>query len=431
MRSVLLMLFLTGMCVQTAGAADSTRVLTPEVRARKAIKQLGDEIERNARWVSRRRSFTMDGVPYGLTGVPVLYYSITSGINYGGWIEVADYLQRPYRYRVNVRWWLSTRGKRKNQLRTSIPNIGGDRVSVRFMTQDRRDIGTQFFGIGNDTEIKADQVALNPDFYTYHLEQQRTGIDVEYRVVGNLEVFGGLRFNRGLVSRANEARDNKDYFVFKDIGTDDELAGIGTGWSHFMVYGLIRDTRDEQEVPTSGDYFELAFLRPLKFMQPDHDFTRTTAIYTRYFSFRPSIIDHGKYLLIGRVVLEKLDGEFPFYEATEVGGSVHGDNIGEAAKIRGFESRRFADRAKILCTVELRRFIAARRIRRQFIQAQVIGFTDFGRVAPKIRDLEFKDYHYGGGTGIKFTWNSQLSLRTDIAFSREGWQWYLDMGHIF
>ena len=131
------------------------------------------------------------------------------------------------------------------------------------------------------------------------------------------------------------------------------------------------------------------------------------------------------------MLLEDLSGDVPFYELTEVGGSIRSFKIGGAATLRGYESRRFADTTKLLWTSELRRFFRPIWVRRQFIQAQAIVFCDIGRVAPGVADLVGVDYHAGAGAGIQATWNSQLTLRFDVAFSPEGHKIYLAFGDMF
>ena len=51
-------------------------------------------------WLAKRRQVAIAGVPYGITGLPVVYYSPRTGWNYGARLQWADYRRRPYRYKV-------------------------------------------------------------------------------------------------------------------------------------------------------------------------------------------------------------------------------------------------------------------------------------------------------------------------------------------
>lgn len=84
------------------------------------------------RWMSKRRQFTLAGVPYGVTGLPFLFFSPNTGWNYGMRVHWADYRRRPYRYKLTLHTQQSTEGKIKNRIRLKVPRISGtgDRKSV-------------------------------------------------------------------------------------------------------------------------------------------------------------------------------------------------------------------------------------------------------------------------------------------------------------
>ena len=242
-----------------------------------AVTVIEQSVMQGVDWLQRRRTFSIDGVPYGVTGMPIVFYSGGAGFHYGGWLEVADYGERPYRYRANVQWWLTTAGKRDHHMRVEIPSFLWDRLAIRVMTRDLKDIGTSFFGIGNDSEILRDELDREPDYYLYHLEQQRSSLDMEANLVGPLAFFAGTRFNRGLPSRVHESRQNA-YYVFNNA-----FLGVDAGWSNFVAAGLILDTRDDQEVTSSGVHHRAVVSEVLLVagvglrLQPlDAPFTRTT-----------------------------------------------------------------------------------------------------------------------------------------------------------
>ena len=389
-----------------------------------AVEAIERNVLQGVDWVQRRRTFTMNGIPYGVTGMPIVFYSLNSGFHYGGWLEVADYSSRPYRYRVNFQWWLSTGGKRDHHIRVEIPGLLSERFAFRFLTQDRKDIGANFFGTGNDTRIEQGEIDQEPDYYVYHLEQQRTSLDFETNITGPLVFFAGARFNRGLPSRVQESKGDA-YFVFNN-----GFVGLDAGWSNFLAAGFIFDTRDDQELTTSGFLSEFSAQKSFSWLGTDYEFTRLTLIHTHYLPMRLPI-DRGRYVWVNRVLCEELSGSVPFYELTEIGGSIRSFKIGGVASFRGYESRRFADKRKLIITSEMRRFFRPFRVRGQYIQTQAILFCDFGRVATDFCDLFSSTYHYGAGAGVQATWNSQLTLRFDAAFSPEGHRMYLEFGDMF
>ncbi len=63
-------------------------------------------------------------------------------------------------------------------------------------------------------------------------------------------------------------------------------------------------------------------------------------------------------------------------------GAIRSAWVGSKEALRGFESRRFADKAKVLTNTELRRFLPSWKIKGQNLETQAILFADFGRVSP-------------------------------------------------
>lgn len=401
--------------------SESWAQAAPVERVVQSVQQGGEDA---VDWVNRRHTFTMNGQPYGFTALPIIFYTPNSGFHYGGWAEITNYAIRPYRYRINTQWWLSTLGKRNHHIRMDIPELWGSRFNLRVVTQDLKDIGASYFGIGNGTRIDKEAERRESNFYRYKLEQQRTALDLEAELWGPFTVFSGVRFQRSSPSRVDETKS--DYLVF----SDPKPLGLAAGWSNPLSAGLLVDTRDDQEFPTSGFLAELSGQEAFSWMNPDYVYRRVTIAYTQYrtlavHNLRPRTI------LVLRGLFENLEGEVPFYELTEVGGSVRGFDLAGNTMMRGYESRRFADKQKILLSAELRRVLKDQTLWGHFFQSQGIVFADAGRVANKLKELNPVGLHPSGGVGARLTWNAQLSLRTDFALSPEGHKILISFGSLF
>jgi hypothetical protein len=72
------------------------------------------------KWMAKRKQVFFNGNPYGVTGLPVAYYSPGSGWNYGLRLQIADYGRRPYRYKLTVHSVSSTEGKRNIYVRLNV-----------------------------------------------------------------------------------------------------------------------------------------------------------------------------------------------------------------------------------------------------------------------------------------------------------------------
>ena len=100
--------------------------------------------------------------------------------------------------------------------------------------------------------------------------------------------------------------------------------------------------------------------------------------------------------------------------------------------MRGYRSRRFADQRKMLYSVELRRPFESHRWREHYFDTLAMLFFDAGRVASRVSSvLDPGGLHPSGGLGYRMTWNSQLRIRSDFAFSSEGQMFLLSFGNLF
>jgi len=382
----------------------------------RSADQVGAEVDRSLEWLQRRRTFTMNGVPYGLTGLPILFYTPSSGLRYGAWVQITDYRMRPYLYRVKVQWLLTTNGKRNHYVSVDLLPVP---TEVRFITQDLDDIDAHFFGIGNNTKVNKDSVAAEPDYYRYVLEQQKTAFDLEQSLAGPLAAFVGVRFARTKPSRVNPTKDT--YFVFRQP----DLPGVTTGWTNTVALGIILDTRDDRDVPTRGALSDFSVRKAFRWLGSNNQELRLTLIHTRYIPLR------RRYTIVARAIIESMTGNTPFYEMSEIGGSLRTFDVMGAANLRGYVSRRFAAQDKLLLTAEVRRSFAVRRWHRQYIMPQAIAFADLGRFASSFAQMGIDQIHSSAGLGLRFTWNEQLSLRSDIAVSPEGHRFLFRVGSQF
>ena len=177
---------LLSMPPSAAAAADATEELE------QAARDARDRAKKGYERLSRRRTFDIDGVPYGATGLPIAFFTPSSGLHYGGWLEVANYGREPYVYRANVQWYLTTKGKRNHHMRLDFPTPFGFPVNARILTRDLKNTGASFFGIGNEADISDERTDREPDYYRYLLEQQLSAFDLEFAELEPLVIFGGI-----------------------------------------------------------------------------------------------------------------------------------------------------------------------------------------------------------------------------------------------
>lgn len=108
------------------------------------------------------------------------------------------------------------------------------------------------------------------------------------------------------------------------------------------------------------------------------------------------------------------DHRIPFYLQPALGGN---DDL------RGFQRYRFYDDQAVIVNVE-HRWVASSAL-------DMALFADFGKVAPKLSDIDFTDLEWSGGIGFRFRLNDAYVMRIDFAAGREGFRFMWTFSDIF
>jgi outer membrane protein assembly factor BamA len=111
---------------------------------------------------------------------------------------------------------------------------------------------------------------------------------------------------------------------------------------------------------------------------------------------------------------EKGGSIVPFYDLPTIGGR---------STLRGFHSRRFADRSAMSAALEYRY-----RIWRYMDWG---FFMDTGQVAEEIKDFARDRLHTGYGVRFMVRTKGERAVSIDLGHSREGWMFYVDFTPTF
>jgi hypothetical protein len=188
------------------------------------------------RWMAKRRQFTLRGTPYGVTGLPFVFYSPNTGWNYGTRLHWADYRRRPYRYKLTLHVQKSSAGKVKNRLRLKVPRISGTGFGLRLEASLERNLRTRYYGLGNDSvNDKSLLDRKSPDYkdenyYHYILkEDPRLILSLLRHIYGPVSMSTGLGLERTDV----DPLGRKAFYL--DQGTPD---GVKDGFTGFLSLTL-------------------------------------------------------------------------------------------------------------------------------------------------------------------------------------------------
>ena len=370
-----------------------------------------------ARWVARRRQFNLLGVPYGFTGLPIVFPSANTGFNYGFKANWVDYRRKPYRYKATVYWVKSTEGRYSYTVRLKVPRISGTGFGVRLQATSSKDIRARYYGLSNDS-VNDKNAAEN--YYYYVLSLPRFIFSLLRHVHGPVSMSVGF----GLEQTDVDPRGDVSFYQVEERG-DLVIDGV-TG---FLSATVDYDTRDDPTIPKTGTFHEWSYETSrnsvLGLFFEEIDFSRYTFTDARYFPLSVRLN------LAHRTIFEALKGSVPLYAYGEIGGSRRKKGLGGNDSLRGFDRQRFTDNIRLFTNTEFRYQLRKTRAFRQYLEWNAAVFVDAGEVAPGVADLSVGELRWTGGFGLRLYWNSDFVIRSDVAFSSEQMGWNLSYSNVF
>lgn len=356
------------------------------------------------RWLAQRRQLTIAGIPYGFTGLPVLYYSRRTGWNYGARLQWADYRRRPYRYKFILHAVRSTEGKIDYFIKLKVPRISGTLFGVLLQASMDRNMRTRYYGLGNDTAYDKDLADKN--YYFYILEEPRFTFSLLRQLYGPVTMSVGLGLER------TDIRPRSEPSILK--GTPDAVVEGITG---FVSATLEWDTRDDETTPLVGTFHEWSYETSrnslLALFFEEIDYQRYTFTDARHWPISDRLN------LAHRTVFEVLDGAIPLYAYGEIGGSRRIKGLGGSDVLRGFDTQRFTDNIRFFTNTEARYRLYTTRWFGQHLEWKGTLFADTGRVWHRLGELSPAGLHGTAGVGGRIYWNADFVIRLDLGFSAE------------
>lgn len=359
------------------------------------------------RWMSKRRQFVLRGVPYGFTGLPVVYFSPSRGWIYGIRVHWVDYSQgyRPYRYKMTSYILKSTKGNFNFTYKIKVPYSPYTGFGLRLLLRAEKDIDTRYYGLGNDKIIDKSK---DGDYYLYILKRPRFIVSLLREMHGPISASAGIGLEWTDIDKRGESA------FYDDEGTPDGVTDGGTG---FFILTLEWDSRDDDTVVRRGVFHEWSYENSsnslIGIFFEKIDFRRYTFTDSRYYSLTKRL------LLAHRMVFEALTGSVPLYAYGEIGGSQRIKGLGGSDSLRGFDKQRFTDNIRFFSNTEMRYQLHEMRLFKQYLEWYGVGFVDSGRVWSTLDEVSPGGMHWTVGVGSRLIWNSDFVIRTDVGFSEE------------
>ncbi len=402
---------------------------------------------------------------FGWAGLPLLNFSTDSGVGYGVRLELYDYgqNQKPYRYSLTTQLFQTSRGEMNHRLALDAPRFRGSKWRINGEIQLHGDRFAPWYGLGGTVEYEQDfntcddRDALeidpdvcpgNPDFrglryYSYEALGPWAGINLRRDISGPWKLMAGYLFRLVFINtrypddlgQTGPSRLVEDLMAGEPIVGLDGLEPDGDGSVDTtriaeVQTGLIYDTRDIESAPTRGIFGEVSVRASSPVVGASYWYWGANFNLRGY----RHIDAARRFVLAGRVVLDMVDGDVPFYELNRTGGLSRIEGPGGLGSIRGLLRARYAGKVKALVSTELRWSFATLRPRGHKVELTAVTALDTGRAWRDLgSDGPFFDWPLSSAGGLRIAYNDNFVIRVDYgySFSDQTSTVYIDFGHSY
>ncbi len=278
-----------------------------------------------------------------------------------------------------------------------------ERLFVDFYTKYENSPQMDFYGQGGDSSLD------NLSSYLYE------DLTADFRIGYNIREWLRLGGTIGAVAVHTGPGKRSGVPSLDEAFTPEQALGFGMDTWYSRWGGFIEvDYRDLPGGPRSGGYYSTTI------RQYEDEGLDTFNFTQMVFEIQQYIPYFNKNRVIAFRLLAEITSEdegsavIPFYLQPKLGGN---DDL------RGFQRYRFYDNQAIIASVEHRWYASS--------VLDMAIFADAGKVAPKLRDVDFSELEWSAGIGFRFKVQDAYIMRIDFAAGREGFRWMWTFSDIF
>ena len=325
--------------------------------------------------------------------LPVVYYTPESGLFYGASILYNFFISREKPINPS-QIQLAAGYTTKNQTLIFIPfQLYWDKNNWRSTGElGFYNYAYPMYGIGNNGDPE--------EFTTYRAIFPRVRAFYMKQIKPNL--FVGLRY----------WFENYDIIVWDSAGIFQREDFNGADYNRTSGIGpaLIYDTRDAIYYPREGHYLETYLEWNNTYTGSTHNYSMLSIDYAYYYSlFDKTVLAANAFTMTGF-------GSIPFNRLAQLGGN---------KKMRGYFQGYFQDKKLALLQLEWRQEL--------FWRIGLVAFGSTGQVAESFSDYGMNRWHYAGGGGLRFTFDTKkhINVRLDYALGKESSGFYISFNEAF
>lgn len=359
-------------------------------------------------------------------GFPVIGGSTDIGVQLGVAATVTHQGDRykPYWWKIDGLVSLSVKGgprgteivQQSHDMRFDIPGGGSGQIRLMPGVFYDKTINSGYFGLGNAAPLVTDRNGEVGERYQFRHEELSTRLNARSPLGGPYSTMYGwqLRYlhprayagSKLAIDAATRSHDGRP--LIRGL----EPLGVAT-----INQGLVYDTRDDEVFTRRGEYHLAAWRLSGAVPTDSHVYWAGLDFIARKYLPLP-----GSFVLAGRIIVDLMAGNVPFYDLSQGGAFDPDDLPGGAESVRGIPNGRYSGLVKAIGNIELRRIHGAVRLFGSRFQIGTNEFFDTGRVWTNYTFSDPRDgtglgLKYGVGGGVFMIWDTAALFRIDVAYS--------------
>jgi Omp85 superfamily domain len=375
-------------------------------------------------------------------GFPVLGGNSDIGFGFGAIGSLARFSEgyAPFRWRLEALVMMTAKQGpdggvslpyHDDYLKLDLPGLVGGKLRLYAELGFGRYSDSGYYGLGNASGVDP---APRPRFHQYDHIYPQLRSRARIKLTNSLQMMLGatLTYNWiNLYEGSLLARHAQQ-------APDPDTARLLLGLDHHVVgeldLGFLWDTRDHDLAPTRGMHHELSWRFCPGLTSADYVAYGGINATARYYH----ALLGERLVLAGRLMVDLLLGQPPFYELSRHGGLKPKRAIGGPDAVRGVPLQRYHGKVKLLANLELRSKLLPFTVFSQRFNLGLVGFFDTGRTWADYRTLTHLDgdglgLKIGAGGGVRLQWGETFLIRVDTAWSPDADPvgFYVDINHVF
>jgi hypothetical protein len=380
-----------------------------------------------------------DDITLGINGIPALAFSSDAGFGFGaiGSLFFNQEGYEPYRARVMMQLFMTTRLIQDHNLRLDILDIGGLPLRLQARGGYFQTIAHNYCGLGNEVTCDPAEAVAAANAAGLSGEERDRFVNRYYlmrfirlRAMARLrwalktgkhrvELFGGWR-GTGYITGDYVDEDgdgDADFAPYPGSKYAQDFPDGESGFASVFQAGIILDSRDHEPNPTTGYWVEAHVRGAAPVVGSTWSFVGANLTARGYVPLTPQ----RNLILTSKLLFDVSAGDMPTQEIIRVNDDRDMTAFGGVFLGRGIREQRYVGKLKAIEQMELRWEFAKAEFWAQRFDFMVAGFTDAGWIGSPETLTDFGGdpakllVSYGGS--FRINWNRNFVVYVDLGFS--------------